>query len=240
MRQVVLTYHRIKDRGEGWKSHDVPWNRFISQMRQVALRVQKEAHESPVEVTFDDGTAEHLEAARVLSQLGLVGTFFVISGRLQKTGYLSPSDVRAIASLGHRIGSHSVTHRHLPSLNDSELHAELSDSRKCLADLVGRDVDWLAPPGGVLDGRSLAAATSAGYKVVRTMDWGYAQAPLLGRVSCMPIFGFTTDRHLKTILEGRASSAMFRAKELVKILFGDNTYTVVREGMLRFLRRGRG
>ena len=90
----------------------------------------------PVFLTFDDGTADHRRAADLLSTHSLTGTFFVITGRLGSPGYLSEEDVRSIAAQGHRIASHSVTHRHLTLLNAAELTEELVASRERLEALA--------------------------------------------------------------------------------------------------------
>jgi peptidoglycan/xylan/chitin deacetylase (PgdA/CDA1 family) len=238
---TILTYHRITNKhSESWHFHDVAMPRFQSQMihlSQRATRAEGPLHYlergQPVVLTFDDGTADHLTVGTMLQEHGLLGTFFVISGRLGQTGFLSGSGVRRLAALGHRIGSHTVTHRRLPSLGTAQIVDELGSSKAMLEDLTGKAVDWLAPPGGVLCSRSLAVAMELGFKVVRTMEWGYAPLPPAGVVPCLPVLQQYSLHRFERLLDGRAPTWLFHVKRHLKNVLGDQFYTVCRNNLAR-------
>jgi len=198
-------------------------------MEQVASSLVTHQGTQPVEVTFDDGTADHFQAAQLLQELGVTGVFFIITEKIGAPGYLSASQIGEIAKMGHRFGSHSITHRHLPTLSLEELRIELRDSREILADLTGHAVDWLAPPGGVVDRQCLAMADSLGYRVVRTMQWGYSSFPLQGPVKCIPIVATVTRRRMAKILDGKAHFHIFQAKEALKRIAGERVYSSFRD-----------
>jgi peptidoglycan/xylan/chitin deacetylase (PgdA/CDA1 family) len=179
-------------------------------------------------LTFDDGFAEHLTVGMVLEERGLVGTFSVISGFLGKTGHLSVLGVKQLAVLGHRIASHTVTHRPLPSLSSAQLREELGDSKAALEDLTGQPVDWLVPPGGLLCPRSLDVATQAGFKVVRTMDWGYTSLPPVGVVPCLPVLPYFSLHRFERLLDGHARLWLFDIKRRMRNMFGDQISTACR------------
>jgi peptidoglycan/xylan/chitin deacetylase (PgdA/CDA1 family) len=74
-----------------------------------------------------------------------------------------------LASRGVEIGSHSVSHPHLPQLTDAELRRELVDSREQIEAEVGRPCRFLAYPYGDDDARVHAAARNAGYRAAYTL-----------------------------------------------------------------------
>jgi peptidoglycan/xylan/chitin deacetylase (PgdA/CDA1 family) len=241
---TILTYHRIVPDGAREFFHDVEMSCFEQQLCRVlerttamedGFRLVPEC--GAVCFTFDDGTADHRCAADVLSSHGLKGTFFLITGRLGTPGYLSEADVRSMAAQGHRLASHSVTHRHLTSLSAAELADELESSLNHLEALAERTVDWFAPPGGVYTEAVIDAAQQVGYKVVRTMDWGYAEFPLSGQVPCLPVvprYGIATfDR----LLEGRAPLWVRSVKSLLTGAVGPQIYTTLRNWGDRLIPR---
>lgn len=134
-----------------------------------------------VALTFDDGYLSFLDTAwPLLRDRGWPATAYLVSGFLAP-GTLTPWDVEAghpaplvteeqvagpIAagvSDGLDVGSHTVTHRWLPSVPDHELDDELLQSRLRLEELVGRPVRTLAYPAGHSEKRVRAAAERAGY-----------------------------------------------------------------------------
>src|SRR5215208_6892216 len=104
-------------------------------------------------ITFDDCYRNVLDAVPVLERLGVHATVFACSGY---AGDGRPLDVpeladrrgahpdelatmtwdmlRELAERGVEIGSHTVSHPHLPELEDAELAAELRDSRERIGD----------------------------------------------------------------------------------------------------------
>ena len=130
---AILTYHRIIDErqhGVGRASfYDLPLANFRLQMDIVASRKRTSAIiGSPIlEITFDDGTIDHLHIAEVLAERGLSGIFLIVIDRLDTLGHLRTRDLQRLVALGQRVGSHTVSHRHLPSLSSEEQYAELGD-----------------------------------------------------------------------------------------------------------------
>lgn len=237
---TILTYHRIVADGGRERFYDIEASQFLQQLRRVAEATPAAASGVPdgrVWLTFDDGTADHRRAADLLSSQGLLGTFFIITGRLGAAGYLSERDVRSIADAGHSIASHSVTHRRLTSLSAADLDDELAASRRHLEALVQRRVDWFAAPGGVCSPAVVDHALQAGYQVVRTMDWGYAKLPLRGQVPCIPVFARYDSAMFDRLLDGRAPLWVYSVKNLVKRSLGSGLYATLRDLSDRFVRR---
>ena len=72
--------------------------------------------------------------------------------------------LRGLAERGIEIGSHTVSHPHLPLLGDVEVQRELRESRKQIEDELRRPCRFLAYPFGDEDARIRAASAAAGYE----------------------------------------------------------------------------
>jgi peptidoglycan/xylan/chitin deacetylase (PgdA/CDA1 family) len=232
---VVLTYHRVPEGNSGKsKFHDLPFDHFRKQMEEVAGRAQSKGTKPNVCITFDDGTSDHFRAGNLLSELGLTGTFFIVTGKVGKEGYLSRDQVVQLAQKGHRIGSHTVSHPHLTKLSAAELDKELIASKLFLEELTLQTVDWLAPPGGIYNQLVLERAHALGYSVVRTMEWGYPDWPFQGRIPCFPVLPVSRPDAFGRILDGNASVWPFVVKNGLKSLIGDVMYNKLRNKLSRF------
>jgi peptidoglycan/xylan/chitin deacetylase (PgdA/CDA1 family) len=236
-KKAVLTYHRVLDGSErtgsgGARSfYDVPVSEFKREVAQLAAHSRDYDGlelRPDVVITFDDGTEDHLRAAEILASAGLSAIFFIITGRLGTSGYLSHSVLPTLVRLGHQLGSHTVTHRRVTMLAPDALRDELHQSRDFLQQATGNKVEWFAPPGGYLNQPSLEAALACGYCFVRTMEWGYASTTQTGRIPCIPIFPGTTDRAFDKIINGTARLYGFRLKEAIKHVLGERGYVMLR------------
>jgi peptidoglycan/xylan/chitin deacetylase (PgdA/CDA1 family) len=141
-------------------------------------------------VTFDDGYASTLRAQPILADLGLAGTLFVVTRFVDGDGPLSwpgieewtapdtrdelrPvrwADLERLAEAGWEIGSHTVSHPLLTTVDDDRLQEELVESRRLIAARLGR-CDSLSYPYGVADERVAAAAERTGYTVACALSF---------------------------------------------------------------------
>lgn len=137
-----------------------------------------------VVLTFDDGHRDFLTtAAPILRRHGFTATLFVVTGRLggttrwsstDKSGaLLSRDELRELKSQGFYLGSHTVTHADLRTLNEAALSQELSDSLAAIAEM-GETFIPFAYPGGTFTPRERDAVERAGYDcgVIVGGRWG--------------------------------------------------------------------
>jgi peptidoglycan/xylan/chitin deacetylase (PgdA/CDA1 family) len=101
-----------------------------------------------VSLSFDDGTADELEAGPILAQHSMAGTFFVISGRVGAPGYMGLSDLNALAAAGNEIGDHTVSHLNLLSISPDEARRQVCDARVQLMGWGFHVWDFAYPQGG--------------------------------------------------------------------------------------------
>jgi peptidoglycan/xylan/chitin deacetylase (PgdA/CDA1 family) len=118
-------------------------------------------------LTFDDGWKGCVDVGGpILQRHGCQASVFVTTDFLDRRHFLSRKDLPKLDPARFRLGSHARTHRMLSLLSDSEIRAELSDSKKLLEDLAGYEIDTLSIPSGAVDARVRRAAAECGYRFV--------------------------------------------------------------------------
>lgn len=111
----------------------------------------------------------HAELQALAMSLGrLVGE----PGPQEVPALLDPAGLARVCSLGMTLGAHTVSHPHLPLLDDDALEAELSQARLSLRSITGQAPDTLAYPAGRYDRRVLHFCRRAGYTVAVTTEDG--------------------------------------------------------------------
>jgi len=115
-----------------------------------------------VSLTFDDGDADQLAAARILHRYRLAGTFYIITGAIGTPGYLTRANLRQLAAAGNEIGGHTVSHLRLTALSRAEARRQVCDSRSILT-RWGYRVTSFAYPGGAVDPQVEAIVRNCGY-----------------------------------------------------------------------------
>ena len=201
---LVLMYHSVEPYQADPYQVTVHPRRFDRQLRWLRRRglrgvamnelLRDRQHRQPgrgtglVGLTFDDGYADFLtDVLPALRRYGFTATVFVIAGALgghnswdepgPRKALMTAADVRRAADAGMEIGSHSLNHVRLPEIDAAELQHEVSDSRRLLAELIGRDVTGFCYPYGAVGEREVQAVRAAGYDYACSVQ----SSPLDGR-----------------------------------------------------------
>jgi peptidoglycan/xylan/chitin deacetylase (PgdA/CDA1 family) len=82
-----------------------------------------------VSLTFDDGNADQLNAAQIMNNYGLDGTFYIPSGFINNPSYLTLANLQGLAASGHEIAGHTVTHPDLVTLPSDEATRQVCNDR---------------------------------------------------------------------------------------------------------------
>jgi peptidoglycan/xylan/chitin deacetylase (PgdA/CDA1 family) len=186
-RPVVLVYH-----GVGFATDSNDPRRLITSPEHLADHVRLllgrghrflRAGDLPADgpppgtatLTFDDGWRSWLTVALpVLRSLGVPGTFFVCPGLFgqqhpdvpgEAGELLRAEEARALHDAGMELGSHTLSHRDLRTLDDDELERELVGSKQAVEELTGKPCRTLAYPYGLCDERVVRATGEAGYEL---------------------------------------------------------------------------
>ena len=125
---------------------------------------------APVFVTtsWDDDDRAGLKVAELLTTLGLRGTFYVPTWRLEQDSRFSASDLRTLFEAGFEIGAHSVSHPLLDELDAKELKHEIGECKKVLEQILAAEVPMFCYPKGRFNAQVESALRLAGYKGART------------------------------------------------------------------------
>jgi peptidoglycan/xylan/chitin deacetylase (PgdA/CDA1 family) len=126
-----------------------------------------------VSLTFDDGWESHATTAPpILQQHAMNGTFYVLSGELDQSPYMSTSQLLSLQAAGNEIAAHTVSHPHLPALSSAQQDYELQQCRTTLEAITGRSVSNFATPYGEYDSVVLNKIRGV-YGSHRTVNTGY-------------------------------------------------------------------
>jgi peptidoglycan/xylan/chitin deacetylase (PgdA/CDA1 family) len=188
-RPLILCYHAVAD---DWPDPlAVTPAAFERQLQAVLARGYRPVGAAEavagsgklVHVTFDDAFRSVARAVPVLQRLGVPATVFACPGFVDGDGTFAVpelagrqlpqhaeqlttmgwAELRELSQQGIEIGSHTLTHPHLTTLDQEELERELRESRERLEDELSAPCRFLAYPFGDEDEGVRAAARASGY-----------------------------------------------------------------------------
>lgn len=87
-----------------------------------------------VSLTFDDTFSDAFQVGDLASARGMRATFFVNSGRIGQSGYMTKQQLVTLEQQGHEIGGHTLGHANLTTLSEAEARADVCNDRVALLD----------------------------------------------------------------------------------------------------------
>jgi peptidoglycan/xylan/chitin deacetylase (PgdA/CDA1 family) len=129
-----------------------------------------------VSLTFDDGNADNFASAAVLDQYDLHATWYIPSGLVGTSGYMSWDQLHSLQVAGHEIGGHSLGHTRLDGLPPDALRRQVCDDRLALQGR-GFGAASFAYPFGAYDQAAKQMVQDCGYLSARTIGAGPDSIP---------------------------------------------------------------
>jgi peptidoglycan/xylan/chitin deacetylase (PgdA/CDA1 family) len=202
MRLRILAYHAIADLSDDPRlaEYGVPPRLFEAQLDSLieagwsfvdldaalaGLAGEGELPRRALLLTFDDAYADLLEVGcPILAERGLPGVVFAVAGKLGGTNewdhriraapldLLDAGGLRAVAAKGIEVGSHTVSHRPLPKVPESELEEEIAGSADMLERAGLPRPRVFSYPYGEWSSAIAAIARAAGYEASFTVKPG--------------------------------------------------------------------
>lgn len=173
----ILAYHQVRDDDD---LYSVKVAQFEEQMSYLAsqgyngisLEELFDAYEgktklpsNPIIITFDDGYEDNfLTALPIMEKYHMRSTVFVVSALVGTPEYLSWQQISQMQERHTEIGSHTVSHVGLSSLNPDQQRREIVDSKIILEQHIGKTVQFLAYPYGQFAPITQQLLREAGYK----------------------------------------------------------------------------
>lgn len=118
-----------------------------------------DAIEKPILLTFDDGYLDnYTELFPLLKKYNAKATVFMIMGSVGGWNYLTADQIKEMDASGLvSFQSHTVTHEFLSTRTAEQLEYELAESKRMLAELIGKESFVLCYPTGKYSEQSLEA-----------------------------------------------------------------------------------
>jgi peptidoglycan/xylan/chitin deacetylase (PgdA/CDA1 family) len=196
----VLMFHRVLPEAAEQPAHGI-WVRESEFARQLEslhrrgfkaitfreydqfLQGEKPLPGRPIILTFDDGYADNYTVALPLLQKhGFAAVIFAVTDIHRRTNFwdaeekpaplLTPAQLQELHRSGNEIGSHTVTHPRLTTVDAAVARNEVASSKKQLEDMLGTEVLSFAYPYGALSSSVKEMVAEAGYRYAAAADTG--------------------------------------------------------------------
>lgn len=176
---VIFMYHRFGE--DRYPSTSIQLDQFDAHLQEIArgdynvmsltdiaaaFRRKEALPDRTIAISIDDAFSSVFdEAWPRLRKAGLPFTLFIATEPIDagRPGYMTWSQIRELSTAGVTIGSQTMTHPHLPDIDDEQLARELNMSNARFNDEVGHVPKLLAYPFGEFGIREKRAAEQAGF-----------------------------------------------------------------------------
>ncbi len=119
-----------------------------------------------VSLTFDDTLADQAQVGELVAARDMHATFFINSGRIDTTGYLTRDQLLALQAAGNEIAGHTISHADLPAIELDEQRTEVCNDRVALL-AAGFHVTSFAYPFGDSTATTEQIVAACGYNSAR-------------------------------------------------------------------------
>jgi len=118
----------------------------------------------PIIITFDDNNEDNYTIAfSIMKKYGFTGVLYVPYNYIGTAGYMTVDQIKEMAAAGWEVGSHSISHADLTTLDPYRQRYEIVDSRTLLETTLGLPILTIAYPFGINDPGVVDYAHFAGY-----------------------------------------------------------------------------
>jgi len=150
-----------------------------------------------VSLVFDDGSRSQYVVRSALLDRGMRASFYINTSLVDRADGSAMTwwQLRQLAADGNDIGGHTLTHRDLLGLSDSEQRHEVCDDRDRLVD-NGIDAAGFTYPYGLFDAQVQRVVQSCGYRWARLSGGISPEGPIPAAV--VP----PSDRYATPVLSG--------------------------------------
>ena len=183
---IVLAYHSISSKEEypygvsskAFESHLVHIKNFynVVPVSDIITRIKSGGvfEDVLIALTFDDGFKDnHDIALPLLAKHNIPATIFISTDIVQKNykSFLSWDNIKEMSKNNLiSFGSHGCTHAALTSLKKNDIEYELIFSKNEIESKIGKKIDLLAYPYGMVNSEIVKMVKDSGYKAAFRVD----------------------------------------------------------------------
>jgi len=154
--------------------HDWGYTTITTEMLIKAINEGADLPPRPILITFDDGHLDNYTSAfPIMKKYGFTGVLYIIANYMGTDKYMNADQIKEMAAAGWEVGSHTVNHLDLTSLEPERQRYEVVDSRTILESKLGVPILTIAYPFGISNSGVIDYAHFAGY--IGGMSLGYTQ-----------------------------------------------------------------
>jgi peptidoglycan/xylan/chitin deacetylase (PgdA/CDA1 family) len=126
----------------------------------------KAHHNLIVTTSWDDGQKSDIKLAKILSEYGIKGTFYITKS------YGNPLENDEILKISryHEIGAHTLNHPVLTEITKNEVENEIFGSKKYIENIIGITIPMFCYPKGVYNESIKKIVDEAGFIGARTCN----------------------------------------------------------------------
>lgn len=152
--------------------HDWGYTTITTELLVQAIREGASLPPRPIILTFDDGHLNNYNIAYpIMKKYGFSGVLYIVGQYMGTLGYMNTNQIKEMAQEGWEVGSHSMNHLDLMTLNPQQLQYEIAESREYLESELGVSVRTFAYPFGNNNLTIVHLTYSAGY--IAAVGTGY-------------------------------------------------------------------
>lgn len=152
--------------------HDWGYSTITTELLIKAINEGADLPPRPILITFDDGHLNNYTTAfPIMQKYSFTGVLYIIANYMGTDQYMNADQIKEMASAGWEVGSHSVNHLDLTSLEPERQRYEVVDSRTMLENALGVPILTFAYPFGISNSSVIDYAHFAGY--IGGMSLGY-------------------------------------------------------------------
>ena len=135
----------------------------------------------PVLITFDDGNLDNYTTAfPIMQKYGYSGVLYIIGNYMGVDKYMNASQIKEMADMGWEVGSHSMTHVDLTTLDPQRQRYEIVVSHTVLEKELGLPILSFAYPLGISNCGVTDLAKFSGY--IAGMGLGFTNDQCTGNL----------------------------------------------------------
>lgn len=144
--------------------HNWGYQTIAAETLVKAIKEGAELPPRPILITFDDGHLDNYTTAfPIMQKYGFTGVLYIVGNYLGAENYMNAEQIKEMAAAGWEVGSHSMSHADLPSLEPQRQRYEIVESRNFLEEKLGVRVRTIAYPFGSSNSGVIDYAIFAGY-----------------------------------------------------------------------------
>lgn len=212
---TILMYHNITDGEEDYMS--VHKDKFREQMKFIKdngynvislddlyayYTEGTPIDDKSIIITFDDGYwNNYMNAYPVLKEFGFKATLFMITSMIDQKLYLNKDRLREMDANGFSIQSHTVSHLELNKMSYDQQFYELSESKKILEDILGKEIKYISFPYGQFNKDTIMITRKLNYNLAMgTVPEKAIRRNGLYNLNRIAVFGNTNIKQFEELL----------------------------------------